>query len=642
MKFLKYSILTVAAATAIAFSACSDDDYAPAVQSPGAYFPTTLASSVNISPDGSSFTVEIDRTSVSDADTYTISCVDESGLFTVPGSVTFSNGSLTADIVISYDNSALVAKQAYALTLSVDNASEFGDSSYSFDAIMRPDYTEVAFNEATDGVNGYGSYNFGAMGWGEEAYYMKKMYIDDPNDQVDVIHNFMAGFFDDEGFDFEIARNMYDLDPNTNTVPVTVEAQYIGYNHSTYGKIYIVDLGTWYETLYKTGKYELTEEDVEEAKQLSYYDVETGTFYLYVAYTIPEYGESYSVGSGYDKFQFDGFPEGWVEVNYKGFLTTPSESYSAIAEVTAGSDVSIIRAAMFEGSDALAGVNAILAGTAENVQAITSFDSDEATQITFDFDNAGTYTIVAVSIDSNNEMMEYDYTTFEVNIGPKEWNSIGTCEFADPWITPGYGYDNTQYSFYVAMKQNIADPNIYALVDPYHSSTFWLADENTSTSSRNIQIDLTDSYVFIEPQLISFTNSAFTGDANYVANLEGRLRYSNPDVDKETIIAYIEQNAGLQVGSYEDGLVTITNPFFIFPGVTGSSSSFYSWTANPDGLILMPNATQSAKRKAKAMRVAAPKIKGYKVSMGYNATEKFQIHIPVSFDQVKAPKRLKK
>jgi hypothetical protein len=455
----------------------------------------------------------------------------------------------------------------------------------------------------------------------------------------------MANFFaEDDGFDFEISRNMYELDPATNTVPITVEAQYIGYDTSQYGKIYIIDRGTWMEQLYNTGKYEnITAEDVANAKAANYYDATTGTFHLYVSYIIPEYGEGYSVGSGEDQFQFDGFPEGWVNVNYKGFLTTPSESYNAIAEVTAGADCKILRATMVQGADAEVGVNAILAGTAENAQAITSFDSEDATEISFSFEEEGTYTIVVVSFDSNNEAMDYGSATFSVEIGQSDWKTVGTGEFADPWIIPGYGYDNTQMAWYVKIKQSKVDPNLYALVDPYKADSPF-ADINTNKNERNIIIDLTDDYAFVQPQQIAFTNSAFTGDENYVANYEGLLEAYYPEVTKAQIAAAIEAD-GDEVSYYDAdyGMITINNPYFSFPGVTGVTE-FYSWKSSQPGLVLMPQASQAAKRKVKAMSVAAPKNKGYKVTMGVKAMNKYRVGIATNIAKSakKTPVRIKK
>ena len=95
-------LLGVAAFT---LASCSEDDsYEKAtVSGPQVFFSDTTPTEYEISPDATSFNVPISRADASGALTVNLTSTTENPMYSIPSSVTFNDGSTTANITVSYD-----------------------------------------------------------------------------------------------------------------------------------------------------------------------------------------------------------------------------------------------------------------------------------------------------------------------------------------------------------------------------------------------------------------------------------------------------------------------------------------------------------------------------------------------------------
>ena len=122
------------------------------------YFPTNLASQIDLSEDATSFTVQLSRLATGSELTVNLEkSDDEDGLFTVPATATFAADATTADITISYDPANFELDEYMPLTLTV--ASEgvdnpYGSNTYSFEAGIPAPYVTIGTATFTENYFG--------------------------------------------------------------------------------------------------------------------------------------------------------------------------------------------------------------------------------------------------------------------------------------------------------------------------------------------------------------------------------------------------------------------------------------------------------------------------------------------------------
>ena len=118
------------------------------------YFPTNLASQIDLTSDATSFTVQVSRMAAGSELTIDLAkSGDEDALFTVPATATFAADATTADITINYDPSKFELDVYMPLTLTiategVDNP--YSSNTYSFKAGIPAPYNligEVNFRD---------------------------------------------------------------------------------------------------------------------------------------------------------------------------------------------------------------------------------------------------------------------------------------------------------------------------------------------------------------------------------------------------------------------------------------------------------------------------------------------------------------
>lgn len=625
MKLFKSSILAVLALGA-ALTSCnetSDVTYVPGAQDPGAFFASNIETAIVVAEDATSAEIQINRTSdlITEAN---ISAVDDSKLFTIPGTVVFDEGKGVAPLTITFDPNKLELGKSYPVKLSIANASNYGQGVCEFVIIRGAAATTEKFGEGT------GSYTF--------ANYWKGTMTDVPvyktynpnNPDKDVVITFKNILPPTEEVPpTDITIHIADMTPDEDgNVDISVEPVYVLEDNN--GKVYYTDAYTW---LVNAGRPDLAEQ----FKGLSTYNVNTGLFTIMSVYYLPEKGATASYGQEYEYLQMDGFPNYEVSVTYSGFLSKPDGSYQALATVVSGEDVATVRAGLVFGNNVELLIKNL---TGEDDSKFVEFEGGSEKEVRLSFEEAGTYTLGAVTFDAKGEAQMLDYTTFEVAFSNDnaDWTSLGNTDFGDGWILSAYlkpEYTVLDALYPVEIQRNKKDANLYRLIEPWGSNSP-LADLNKNPRKRNLEFSIGSKAIFITPQEAGFTGEK--GDFT-VCNFEGYLKAANPEASETAIFAVLEKN-GIEatsiVNDEEQGMY-IEVPACMFD--LNNAGELYTWKNNPHGYIFMPDATTNVKAKVTARNIARPakgsmlksirRVKAHRV----NVTN---LHIPVLTNKVKA------
>lgn len=155
MKYLNKFLLMSAIAVAGLFSACTNDDYKPGdpVDGMQIYFPNTIPSEYDVPDTQASVTIPVRRINTDEAVQVAILANEESGLFTIPSSVSFQAGSASADLVISFDRNALVEGTEYPISLLLtdqENTTPYGNYMVDFSIVPWP-WTELGTGKFREG-----------------------------------------------------------------------------------------------------------------------------------------------------------------------------------------------------------------------------------------------------------------------------------------------------------------------------------------------------------------------------------------------------------------------------------------------------------------------------------------------------------
>ncbi len=131
MKNIKSLLYAAVAVLLLPLASCSDDDYerVPVPAGQEVYFSESLATTQKITRGTSSIEIPVMRIKTEEAETVQLMSEDESGLFTIPGSVTFAAGESTSKVTISYRFEDLSYGTDYNVSLLImGNSSEWGQS----------------------------------------------------------------------------------------------------------------------------------------------------------------------------------------------------------------------------------------------------------------------------------------------------------------------------------------------------------------------------------------------------------------------------------------------------------------------------------------------------------------------------------
>lgn len=159
MKYITKFLLMGIVAVAGLLSACtSSDDFEPGPKDSGAqvYFPNTIPSEFNVGDDESSVTIPVRRVVTDEALTVNILASIEQGqegILNIPSTVSFEAGSDLANLVITFDRSALVDGTEYKASLLLNdeqNLTQYGNNMIDITIIPWP-WEELGTGKYRDG-----------------------------------------------------------------------------------------------------------------------------------------------------------------------------------------------------------------------------------------------------------------------------------------------------------------------------------------------------------------------------------------------------------------------------------------------------------------------------------------------------------
>lgn len=155
MKSIKIFFLATVAIVAGLFMACSDDDFkaGPEVDGAQVYFPENVTTQHSIGDDVTSIAIPVKRIAKDEALTVAVLASDESGLFTIPSSVSFAAGKETSELLVTFDRTKLEDGEEYPLSFLIndeDNTTPYGNRSLDI-TIMPWPWVELGTGKFREG-----------------------------------------------------------------------------------------------------------------------------------------------------------------------------------------------------------------------------------------------------------------------------------------------------------------------------------------------------------------------------------------------------------------------------------------------------------------------------------------------------------
>ena len=425
MKYITKFLLMGIVAVAGLLSACtSSDDFEPGPKDSGAqvYFPNTIPSEFNVGDDESSVTIPVRRVVTDAAMTVNILASIEQGqegILNIPSSVSFEAGSDLANLVITFNRSALVDGTEYKASLLLNdeqNLTQYGN--YMIDITIIPwPWEELGTGKYRDGwLCGLFEGNLVELDVtihkhkSQEGVYMVEEMFG---------WTFMTEFF---GATQSQLSGQFSYTPTNITIDcsdpanVKIAKQYTGIT----------------EGVYNYGDFLIE-------------SAAPGTFVNGVI-TFPEDGiNAYMTGYSSDPLPTN--PDGTFRImlpdaeitdyvltaTYGGMLVnSDNTSASAVIDFTYGADVTGIHYVIAEGdveTSAATLAAQIANGTAENILTIEDFVVGAGSvSIKADLTTPGPYTVVALPLDKENKPLESNAAAASFYFPGMDGGDIPDCD----------------------------------------------------------------------------------------------------------------------------------------------------------------------------------------------------------------------
>ena len=425
MKYITKFLLMGIVAVAGLLSACtSSDDFEPGPKDSGAqvYFPNTIPSEFNVGDDESSVTIPVRRVVTDEALTVNILASIEQGqegILNIPSTVSFEAGSDLANLVITFDRSALVDGTEYKASLLLNdeqNLTQYGN--YMIDITIIPwPWEELGTGKYRDGwLCGLFEGNLVELDVtihkhkSQEGVYMVEEMFG---------WTFMTEFFGATQSDLS---GQFSYTPTNITIDcsdpanVKIAKQYTGIT----------------EGVYNYGDFLIE-------------SAAPGTFVNGVI-TFPEDGIN-AYMTGYSSNPLPTNPDGTFRIMlpdaeitdytltaaYSGMLVNfDNSSASAVIDFTYGADVTGINYVIAEGDvkDSAADIAAKIAnGTAENILSVEDFTAGAGSvSVKADLTTPGFYTVVALPLDKENKPLESNAAAASFYFPGMDGGDIPDCD----------------------------------------------------------------------------------------------------------------------------------------------------------------------------------------------------------------------
>lgn len=425
MKYITKFLLMGIVAVAGLLSACtSSDDFEPGPKDSGAqvYFPNTIPSEFNVGDDESSVTIPVRRVVTDEALTVNILASIEQGqegILNIPSSVSFEAGSDLANLVITFDRSALVDGTEYKASLLLNdeqNLTQYGNNMIDITIIPWP-WEELGTGKYRDGwLCGLFEGNLVELDVtihkhkSQEGVYMVEEMFG---------WTFMTEFF---GATQSQLSGQFSYTPTNITIDcsdpanVKIAKQYTGIT----------------EGVYNYGDFLIE-------------SAAPGTFVNGVI-TFPEDGIN-AYMTGYSSNPLPTNPDGTFRIMLPGaeitdytltaayggmLVNSDNSSASAVIDFTYGADVTGINYVVAEGDvEASAATLAaqIANGTAENILSVEEFSVGAGSvSIKADLTTPGLYTVVALPLDKENKPLESNAAAASFYFPGMDGGDIPDCD----------------------------------------------------------------------------------------------------------------------------------------------------------------------------------------------------------------------
>ena len=425
MKYITKFLLMGIVAVAGLLSACtSSDDFEPGPKDSGAqvYFPNTIPSEFNVGDDESSVTIPVRRVVTDAALTVNILASIEQGqegILNIPSSVSFEAGSDLANLVITFNRSALVDGTEYKASLLLNdeqNLTQYGNNMIDITIIPWP-WEELGTGKYRDGwLCGLFEGNLVELDVtihkhkSQEGVYMVEEMFG---------WTFMTEFF---GATQSQLSGQFSYTPTNITIDcsdpanVKIAKQYTGIT----------------EGVYNYGDFLIE-------------SAAPGTFVNGVI-TFPEDGiNAYMTGYSSDPLPTN--PDGTFRIMLPGaeitdytltaayggmLVNSDNTSASAVIDFTYGADVTGIHYVIAEGdveTSAATLAAQIANGTAENILTIEDFVVGAGSvSIKADLTTPGPYTVVALPLDKENKPLESNAAAASFYFPGMDGGDIPDCD----------------------------------------------------------------------------------------------------------------------------------------------------------------------------------------------------------------------
>ena len=391
MKSIKIFFLATVAIVAGLFTARSDDDFkaGPEVDGAQVYFPEDVTTGYSISDDVTSIAIPVKRIAKDEALTVAVLASDESGLFTIPSSVSFAAGKETSELLITFDRAKLEDGEEYPISFLLndeDNTTPYGNRSLDITVMPWP-WVELGTGKFREG-------------WLSDVFTGNQFEIDvtihkhKSKEGIYMVEEmlgwpYMTEFF---GATKEELSDQFSYTPSnividcTDAKQVTIAEQWSGITENTYnyGKFMIAsqEPGTLVNGIITFPAKGLTAELVGLGQTFDTNSKETFRILLPDAEVT-----DYTLSAVYDGMK----------------VSADGETASAVINFTYGADVTNIRYVLVENelteAETATLVAAIADGSAENINEFQDFTvGGEKVSAEAVLPKAGTYTVVALPL----------------------------------------------------------------------------------------------------------------------------------------------------------------------------------------------------------------------------------------------------
>lgn len=498
-KIFKSAFVALVALIGLTMTSCVNKyDYDAATASGEQVYFDNSTSKVALSKDATSFTVPVLRVATTEAATIALTSTDESGIFTIPSSVSFAAGENKALVTIGYDPTKLEYDDFKSITLSLSDTSygtPYGFSSLSFLAGIPSPFVTIGKAKFMD------SWMYDA-----ETYFDVTLQQNEINPDIYRIVN---------PYDEILVKGGYvpDYVKKGPSEYLTFQLRHAG--EEVGGAVLTRDNLVTFEP-FRTGYYRSDYDSGDVDGEIWGFHVSDDTFNAtwhveaaYLKNCVAAYKEDgtpgqvnlapwyYIIGlGGWNKSQedkqieiiFPGFtPADYsAELAYSGVFTSSTGNVFAVGELTLGPDAQDVKAiVMPQEADASAVADAIAAGELEAIDVAAG-----SIQVPIPEDLTGKLQIIVAVLDGA-AVKSVASAAFEYYGGGGDpWKSLGMAIYTEDFI--GSVFSVGPLSYEVEIQENTETPGLYRLINPYENYPANEEGDFTPGSSFNIEINAID------------------------------------------------------------------------------------------------------------------------------------------------------